>query len=88
MLNKIMKSIITIRLNYATKMNNLLFKKHFENKKNIVLKHVLHYIIETINSIWVNKKITTMSLLNVIEVFDNVLRDVTTHNIKNAEIMY
>ncbi len=50
-LNKIMKSIMTTRLNYAAKEHNLLLKEHFENKKNIVSKHALHYIIETINSI-------------------------------------
>jgi hypothetical protein len=50
-LNKIMKLIMTIRLNYAAKKHNLLLKKHFENRKNIVSKHALHYIVETINSI-------------------------------------
>jgi hypothetical protein len=50
-LNKIMKSIMMIRLNYATKKNNWLFKKHFEDRKNIISKHALHYIIKTINSI-------------------------------------
>ncbi len=50
-LNKIMKSIMTIRLSYATKKHNLLLKEHFEDRKNIVSKHALHYIVETINSI-------------------------------------
>jgi hypothetical protein len=81
-LNKIIKSIMTIRLSYATKKHNLLFKKHFENRKNIVLKQALHYIIETINSIWVSKKITTMLLLNVIEIFNNVSHFRLLHNFK------
>jgi uncharacterized membrane protein len=51
MINKIMKLIMTIRLRYAAKKHNLLFKEHFENRKNIVSKHVLHYIIEIINTI-------------------------------------
>jgi hypothetical protein len=85
-LNKIMKSIMRIRLNYATKKHNLLLKKHFENRKNIVLKHVLHYIIETINSIWINKKITTMLFLNVIEAFDNVFHFRLLHNLKKRQI--
>jgi hypothetical protein len=50
-LNKLMKSIMTIRLSYATKKHNLLLREHFENRKNIVSKHALHYIIETINSV-------------------------------------
>jgi hypothetical protein len=85
-LNKIMKSIMTIRLSYATKKHNLLLRKHFESRKNIVLKHVLHYIIETINSIWISKKIATMLLLNVIEVFDNVSHFRLLHNLKKRRI--
>jgi hypothetical protein len=85
-LNKLMKSIMTIRLNYAAKKHNLLFKEYFENKKNIVSKHVLHYIIKTINFVWVNKKTTTMLLLNVIEVFDNVSHFKLLHNLKKRQI--
>jgi hypothetical protein len=85
-LNKIMKSIMTTRLSYAAKKHNLLFKKHFEDRKNIVSKHALHYIIETINSIWVNKKITIMLLLNVIEVFDNVSHLRLLHNLRKRRI--
>ncbi len=85
-LNKIMKSIMTICLNYAAKKHNLLLKEHFEERKNIVLKHVLHYIIETINSIWVSKKISTMLLLNVIEAFNNVFYSRLLHNLKKRRI--
>jgi hypothetical protein len=85
-LNKIMKSIMTIRLNYATKKHHLLFKKHFENRKNIVSKHVLHYIMKIINSIWISKKIATMLLLNVIKIFDNVSHFRLLHNLKKRRI--
>ncbi len=85
-LNKLMKSIMTTRLNYAAKKHNLLFKEHFENRKNIVSKHVLHYIIEIINLIWINKKITIMLLLNVIEVFDNIFHLRLLHNLKKRRI--
>jgi hypothetical protein len=85
-LNKIMKSIMTIRLNYAAKKHNLLFKKHFEDHKNIISKHVLHYIIETINFVWINKKITTMLFLNVIELFNNVSHFRLLHNLKKRRI--
>ncbi len=66
-LDKIMKFIMMTRLSYAAKKHNLLLREHFESRKKIVSKHALHYIIETINSIWVSKKIATMLLLNVIE---------------------
>jgi hypothetical protein len=85
-LNKIMKFIMTTRLNYAVKNHNLLFREHFESRKRIVSKHALHYIIETINSIWVSKKITTMLLLNVIEVFDNVSHLRLLHNLRKRRI--
>jgi hypothetical protein len=85
-LNKIMKFIMTICLSYAAKKHNLLFKKHFEDRKNIASKHALHYIIETINSIWVNKKIATMLLLNVIKAFDNVSHFKLLHNQEKRRI--
>jgi hypothetical protein len=85
-LNKIMKSIMTTRLNYAAKKHNLLFRKHFENRKKIVSKHALHYIMKTINSVWINKKIAFMLLLNVIEAFNNVSHFRLLHNLKKRRI--
>jgi hypothetical protein len=85
-LDKIMKFIMKIRLSYAAKKHNLLLREHFENRKKIASKHVLHYIIETINSIWISKKITTMLLLNVIEAFDNVFHSRLLHNLKKRRI--
>jgi hypothetical protein len=81
-LDKLMKSIMTIRLSYAVKKHNLLLKEHFESRKNIASKHALHYIIETINFVWINKKTATMLLLNVIEAFDNVFHLRLLHNLK------
>ncbi len=77
---------MTIKLNYAAKKHNLLLRKHFENRKNIVSKHALHYIIKIINSIWISKKIATMLFLNVIEVFDNVLHFKLLHNLRKRHI--
>ncbi len=85
-LNKLMKSIMTIRFNYAAKKHNLLLKEHFENWKSIVSKHALHYIIEIINSIWVSEKIAIMLLLNVIEIFDNVFHFRLLHNLRKRRI--
>ncbi len=92
-LDKLMKSIMTIRLSYAAKKHNLLLKEHFESRKDIVSKHALHYIIETINSVWVNKKTATMLLLNVIEVFDNdshfrLLQNLKKRQIKNIYLIW
>jgi hypothetical protein len=77
---------MTIRLNYVAEKHNLLLKEHFEDRKNIVSKHVLHYIIEVINFVWINKKIATMLLLNVIKVFDNVSYFKLLHNLKKRRI--
>jgi hypothetical protein len=74
------------RLSYAAEKHNLLLKKHFENRKNIVSKHALHYVVKAINSVWVNKKITIMLLLNVIEVFDNVFHSRLLHNLRKRRI--
>jgi hypothetical protein len=85
-LNKLMKSIMTIYLNYAAKKHNLLLRKHFESRKDIASKHALHYIIEAINFVWISKKTATMLLLNVIEVFDNVSHFRLLHNLKKRQI--
>jgi hypothetical protein len=85
-LNKLMKSIMTTRLSYAAKKHNLLLREHFESRKDIVSKHALHYIIETINFVWINKKTATMLLLNVIEIFDNVSHLKLLHNLKKRQI--
>jgi hypothetical protein len=85
-LNKLMKSIMTIRLSYVAKKHNLLLKEHFEDRKDIASKHALHYIVETINSVWVSKKTATMLLLNVIEAFDNVSHFRLLHNLKKRHI--
>jgi hypothetical protein len=85
-LDKLMKSIMMIRLNYAAKKHNFLLKEHFEDRKSIVSKHALHYIIEIINSIWINKKIAIMLLLNVIKVFDNVFHLRLLHNLRKRRI--
>jgi hypothetical protein len=39
------------RLSYAAEKHNLLPRKHFGGRKDIVPKHALHYIVEAINSI-------------------------------------
>ncbi len=85
-LDKLIKSIMTTRLSYAAKKHNLLLKEHFESRKDIVSKHVLHYIIETINSVWISKKTATMLLLNVIEAFDNVSHFRLLYNLKKRQI--
>ena len=85
-MKKIMKSIMITRLNYAAKKHNLLSRNHFEDKKNIVFEHALHYITKKIHSTWINKKMTFMLLLNVIETFDNVFHFKLLHILRKKNI--
>ena len=43
------------RLNYVTEEHNLLSRNHFEDKKNIVFEHALHYITKK-NTFNLNKQ--------------------------------
>ena len=55
-ISKIMKFILIKRINYLTKTYNLLSRTHFETRKSTFTKHVLHYMIKRIHSIWNKKK--------------------------------
>ena len=85
-MNKIMKSIVIIRLNYVIEQHNLLSKNHFDDKKNIFFEHALHYIMKIIHSAWTKKKMTLILLLNVIETFDNVFHSKLLHNLRRKKI--
>ena len=85
-MNKTMKSVIIIKLNYATKKHDLLSKKHFDERKNTFLKHVFHYLIKIIHSVWINKKIVSLLLFDVIKIFDNVTHFRLFHNLKKRRI--
>ena len=84
-MNKILKFIIIIRLNFIIEKHNLFFRKHFENRKNTFFEHALHYIFKTIHSTWINKKITSILLLNIIETFDNVFHFRLLYTFKNKK---
>jgi hypothetical protein len=85
-MNKIIKSIMITRLNYAAKKHDLLLREHFDDRRNTVFKHALHYIVKRIHSIWANKKIIIMLLLKVTKAFDNVLHSRLLHNLRKRDI--
>ena len=85
-INKTMKSVIIIKLNYATKKHDLLLKKHFDERKNTFSKHVFHYLIKIIHSVWIDKKIVSLLLFDVIKIFDNVTHFKLLHNLKKRRI--
>ena len=86
MINKIMKSIIIMCFNYAAKIFNFLFKNYFKNWKCFFSKQILHYIIEKIHSMWTNKKIVFMFMLNITNVFFNVFQFRLFHNLWKRRI--
>ena len=85
-MNKIMKSVMTIKFSYAAEKHDFLSKKHFGERKNIFSKHVFHYLIEIIHSVWINKKMISLLLLNVMSVFDNVTYFRLFHNLCKRRI--
>jgi hypothetical protein len=85
-MSKIIKSIMIIWLSYVMKKHNLLSRKHFDNRKNIILKHAFHYIVKRIHSTWTNKKVITILLLNVTKIFDNVSHSRLFHNLRKKDI--
>ena len=85
-MNKILKSIMTIKFNYVAKKHDLFSKKHFESRKSTFLKHVLHYFLKIIHSIWIDKKIVSLLLLDVVSVFDNVFHFRLLHNLRKRRI--
>ena len=85
-MNKIMKVIMTNRLNYATEKHEFLSRNQFESRQKILIEHVLHFITKKIHTIWVNDEITIMLFLNVTEIYDNVCHLRLFHNLKKRRI--
>ena len=85
-MKKILKSIMTIRFNYAAEKHDLLFKKYFKSRKSTFSKHALHYLMKFIHFVWINKKIAFLLLLNVINVFDNVFHFKLLYNLRKRRI--
>ena len=85
-MSKTMKSVMIIKLNYATKKHGLFSKKHFDERKNTFSKHVFHYLIKIIHSVWINKKIVSLLLFDVMKIFDNVTHFRLLHNLKKRRI--
>ena len=81
-INKIMKFILIKRINYLTKTYDLLSRTYFEIKKNTFTKHVLHYMIKRIHSIWNKNKINVIMFFDVMKTFDNITRQKLLYNLK------
>jgi hypothetical protein len=86
--DKILKSMIARRINHLTKIHNLLFVNQINERKNRSCEIILKLLTKQIHTIWnMNKnKITILLNMNVIEVYDHVLREKLLHNIKKRRI--
>jgi hypothetical protein len=81
MWNKILKSIITRRINNLTKIYDMLFASQMKNRKNKNCETTLKLFIKKIHTIWNMKKdkITTFLNINVINVYDYVFKKRLLH---------
>lgn len=85
-LEKTLKKIMTMRINWVTKQFNLLSKRHMRKCRAWETKHALQMLLKTIHAAWLRKKIVMMLLLNITEIFDNVLHTRLLHNLKKRRI--
>lgn len=85
-IEKVLESIIATRLSYIAEEYKLLPRGHFGGRRGTSPEHALHYIMETIHSVWAKKKVVSMLLLDVIEAFDNVSHPRLIHNLKRKGI--
>jgi hypothetical protein len=88
MLNKILKSIITRRINNLTKTHDMFFASQMNDRKNKNCETTLKLFIEQIHKIWNMKKnkITTFLSINVIDVYDHVFKEKLLHNLRKKDI--
>jgi hypothetical protein len=87
-LNKILKSIITRRINNLAKTHDMLSISQMRNHKNKNCETTLKLFIEQIHIVWNMKKdkITTFLSMNVIDVYDHVFKDKLLHNLRKKNI--
>jgi hypothetical protein len=87
-LNKILKSIITRRINNLAKIHDMFSIFQMNDRKNKNCEFVLTLLIEQIHIVWNMKKnkITTFLIMNVIDVYDHVFKDKLLHNLRKRNI--
>jgi hypothetical protein len=82
--DKILKSMITRRINDLTKAHDLLFVNQMNERRNRSCETILKLLTKQIHTIWnMNKdKMTTLLSMNVIKAYDHVSRERLLHNLK------
>ncbi len=87
-LNKILKSIITRRINNLAKTHDMLFASQMSDRKSRNCETTLKLFIEQIHTVWNMKKdkIATLLSMNVIDVYDHVFRKRLLHNLRKKDI--
>jgi hypothetical protein len=88
-LNKILKSIITWRINNLIKIHDIFSISQMNNRKNKNCETVLKLFIEQIHIVWNMKKIkiTTFLNINVIDVYDYMFKNKLLHNLRKKNIL-
>jgi hypothetical protein len=87
-LNKILKSIITRRINILTKTHDMLSISQMSDRKNKNCETALKLFIEQIHIVWNMKKdkITTFLSMNIIVVYDHMFKNKMLHNLRKKNI--
>jgi hypothetical protein len=87
-LNKILKSIITRRINSLTKTHDMFFASQMNDRKSKNCETTLKLFIEQIHTVWNMKKdkIATFLNMNVIDVYDHVFKKRLLHNLRKRNI--
>jgi hypothetical protein len=87
-LNKILKSIITQRIDNLTKIHDMLSIFQMNDRKNKSCETALKLLIEQIHIVWNMKKdkITTFLSINVIDVYDHIFKNKLLHNLRKKDI--
>jgi hypothetical protein len=89
-LDKTLKSIIAQRINDLTKTHDLLSINQMSERRNRSCETTLKLFIEQIYTIWnmsKDKMITFLSI-NVVEIYDHVLRIRLLHNFRKKEFLH
>jgi hypothetical protein len=87
-LNKILKSIITRRIDNLTKTHDMFSISQMSDRKNRNCETALKLLIEQIHTVWNMKKdkITTFLSMNVIDVYDRMFKNRLLHNLRKKDI--
>ena len=85
-LSKIFEFMLVKRISYLAKTHKLLLRTHIKARKFVSTKYALHYLVKKIYATWNKNKITTILLLDVLKIFDNVSRSRLLHNFRSKRI--